>query len=74
MTRHVGRESGLESERCYVTSVLPRGFLRGFVPFHSFSPARSIMIGAGLAATVLGYVFGSLGCVEFASRFIGTQS
>ena len=71
VTQHVGNDAGLSSERSYVTSALPTGFVAGFKPGTSpyrWSLARSAMIVAGLAATTLGYGLGRLGLDSVASR------
>ncbi len=55
----VGSDSGLEAERSYVRSTLPRGFLRGIMElFHgdASGPARSASIVLGLLVTSFGYV------------------
>lgn len=59
VSARTGADEALESERTYVTSTLPQGFIRGFRrPISGWS--QSVMIVAGLAATGFGYVTGLL--------------
>jgi glycosyltransferase involved in cell wall biosynthesis/GT2 family glycosyltransferase len=54
----VGSDAGLSSERSYVRSTLPRGFLRGVGDVFRGKPAgltRSAMIAIGLLTTAAGY-------------------
>jgi glycosyltransferase involved in cell wall biosynthesis len=62
ISRFVGSQAGLSSERSYVAKVLPRGVLRGLgetLRGHGWGgAARAISIVAGLGATALGYAVG----------------
>ena len=64
VARRVGTADGLASERSYVTSTLPRGVVDGVLESlrtrRSAGLRRSLMILAGLAATVAGYVVGTI--------------
>ena len=54
----VGSDAGLSSERSYVRSTLPRGFLRGIGDSLRGRPAglaRSAMLAVGLLTTAVGY-------------------
>jgi glycosyltransferase involved in cell wall biosynthesis len=62
ISRFVGSQAGLSSERSYVAKVLPRGVLRGLgetLRGHGWGgAARAISIVAGLGATAVGYAVG----------------
>jgi GT2 family glycosyltransferase len=63
VTRLVGAGSGLAAERSYVTSVLPRGFLRALLQALLLRPGaagRAFAIVFGLLATTMGYLRGKL--------------
>jgi GT2 family glycosyltransferase len=63
VSRLVGSGQGLASERSYVLSVLPRGFLLALLHVFMFRPSagkRAFAIAFGLLATVLGYVYGNI--------------
>lgn len=63
VSRLAGHEEGLASERTYVSSTLPRGFLRGLAQGlrgDRYGPARAAMILVGLATTTLGFLRGRL--------------
>jgi len=71
ITSHVGHKQGLASERTYMSSALPTGFVNGLVPGRTdgtWRPSRSAMIVGGLAVTTLGYVLGRLNLGSLASR------
>jgi len=63
VSRHAGREDGLESERTYATRTLPRGVLRGIgdALFRGQVAGllRAMAIVAGLTWTVAGYTVGT---------------
>lgn len=73
VSKHVGQEAALESERRYVASVLPRGVLRGLVATSrdEYSPAKAAMIVVGFAATLLGYGLGRAGLQGTARWLLG---
>ena len=62
ISRFVGSQAGLSSERSYVAKVLPRGVLRGLgetLRGHGWGgAARAMSIVAGLGATAVGYAVG----------------
>jgi glycosyltransferase involved in cell wall biosynthesis len=62
ISRFVGSQSGLSSERSYVAKVLPRGVMRGLRDTRSgrgwAGAARAVAIVAGLGATAMGYAVG----------------
>jgi glycosyltransferase involved in cell wall biosynthesis len=62
ISRFVGSQAGLSSERSYVAKVLPRGVLRGLgetLRGRGWSgAARAVAILAGLGATTIGYAVG----------------
>ena len=62
ISRFVGSQAGLSSERSYVATVLPRGVLRGLGETLRGrgwgGAARAASIVAGLGATAVGYVVG----------------
>jgi glycosyltransferase involved in cell wall biosynthesis len=62
ISRFVGSQSGLSSERSYVAKVLPRGVMRGLRDTLSgrgwAGAARAVAIVAGLGATAMGYAIG----------------
>lgn len=63
LTRLVGREDGLQSERAYTLRVLPSGVVRGLrdaVRGDASGLGRAAAIVLGLFATALGYLLGSL--------------
>jgi GT2 family glycosyltransferase len=59
VSRSVGRDAALESERTYVTRTLPLGVLGGFTGGHPGSLRRAAMIVAGCTSACTGYVVGS---------------
>ena len=63
VSRHAGREDGLESERAYATRTLPRGVLRGIgdALFRGQVAGllRATVIVGGLTWTVAGYAVGT---------------
>jgi hypothetical protein len=62
ISRFVGSQAGLSSERSYVAKVLPRGVLRGLGETLRgrgwAGAARALAILAGLGATAIGYAVG----------------
>lgn len=59
LSRHVGSEDGLESERSYLVAVLPRGVLRGFRELLSgdrHGPLRSGAILLGVLCSAVGFL------------------
>jgi GT2 family glycosyltransferase len=62
VARAVGAQDGLVSERSYVLRTLPSGIVKNLArtPAEPAALARAVVIVAGLAATVLGYVRGQL--------------
>lgn len=70
---YVGQTKALESERQYVVRTLSSGFLKGMMPRggSDASPARSLMIVVGLAATSVGYALGRMQLQRLAGALIG---
>jgi glucosyl-dolichyl phosphate glucuronosyltransferase len=71
ISRLVGSEAGLASERSYVSRTLPAGILRGLreaLRGDVSGVARTATLAAGLAITTAGYVAGSLQFKLSASR------
>lgn len=69
MTRLVGSQDGLSSERTYVTRTLPRAFLRGLADACSGDASgllRSGAVLAGVLLAIVGYLRGI--CVNLANR------
>jgi glycosyltransferase involved in cell wall biosynthesis len=64
LTRRVGIQAGLSSERSYTLRTLPRGVLRGLADVlahgDGWGLARACTIVAGLAITLSGYAIGSI--------------
>jgi glucosyl-dolichyl phosphate glucuronosyltransferase len=62
ISRFVGSQSGLSSERSYVAKALPRGVMRGLKDTLSgrgwAGLARAVAIVVGLGATAVGYAVG----------------
>ena len=59
VSRSVGRDAALQSERTYVTRTLPLGVLGGFTAGHTGSLRRAAMIVAGCTSACAGYLIGS---------------
>jgi GT2 family glycosyltransferase len=63
VSRYVGVQDSLESERAYTSKVLPQGVLRALLDVFAHQDcggfARAWAISSGLAMTVAGYVIGS---------------
>jgi glucosyl-dolichyl phosphate glucuronosyltransferase len=59
LSRYVGSQEGLSSERRYVTSTLPRGIARGLVELlrgDPYGPLRSAAIVLGVSITAAGFL------------------
>jgi len=62
LTRSLGPQEGLSSERRYVVRVLPVGVIRGLLALlrgDAFGPARSAAIVLGVSTTAAGFIVGS---------------
>ncbi|MGW7005735.1 glycosyltransferase family 2 protein [Streptomyces sp. NPDC054933] len=73
VTRSVGAEAGLETERRYTTRVLPSGVLRGVRDALRGRPgglARAGAIVAGVATAAAGYAVGSVRSHRGGGRFV----